>query len=187
MLWGLMETYGWNTTSGRPKGFGYKFGSSAPKCEQRGSFIYPVHFAKGPLYFVSSKLVAQLSASTSVREAAARAIDSSSENGVPSAGEGMDHAEGPMNPGWIARNYPVRVSAGVPISMYTYRIIIISALPARAGRHGRGHGPEQRGGLCGGVGARCDRQPLQRRRGGRVLKIRELRDRSESQGKSTGS
>ena len=83
MLWGIIETYGWNTSSQRPKGFGYKFGSAPSTCSDSASFLYPVHFAKGPIYFVSRRLVGELTASESVRTEAARAIASSAEHGVP--------------------------------------------------------------------------------------------------------
>ena len=78
MFWGLMETYGWSLTSHRPMGFVYKYGSYPPTCSVKRlpsardklnhTFISPVHFAKGPMYFVSSPLVAQLSSSREFRE-----------------------------------------------------------------------------------------------------------------------
>ena len=63
MYWGLMETYGWSLTSHRPMGFSYKYGSSHPTCvvqnKSNHTLIAPVHFAKGPMYFVSAPLVMQ--------------------------------------------------------------------------------------------------------------------------------
>ena len=64
MYWGLMETYGWSLTSHRPMGFSYKYGSSHPTCvvqnKSNHTLVAPVHFAKGPMYFVSAPLVMQL-------------------------------------------------------------------------------------------------------------------------------
>uniref|UniRef100_A0A7S0PXY5 Hexosyltransferase n=1 Tax=Coccolithus braarudii TaxID=221442 RepID=A0A7S0PXY5_9EUKA len=69
MLWGMMETFGWSLTSHRPQGFAYKYGGRQSKCRDRmhnESFVYPVHFAKGPMYFVSASMVAQLAADPNV-------------------------------------------------------------------------------------------------------------------------
>lgn len=71
MYWGLMETYSWSLTSHRPMGFQYKFGSGQPTCvvqnKSNHTLVGPVHFAKGPMYFVSAPLIAQLVADPSVQ------------------------------------------------------------------------------------------------------------------------
>ena len=86
MFWGLMETYGWSLTTHRPMGFGYKYSRGAPNCTVRPipsmrekvnhSLLYPVHFAKGPMYFVSTPLIRQLVADPEVRSYALTVIAS---------------------------------------------------------------------------------------------------------------
>ena len=80
MYWGLMETYSWSLTSHRPMGFQYKYGSGHPACTMQNksnhTLVGPVHFAKGPMYFISAPLVAQLVADPSVRDYAMTVIAS---------------------------------------------------------------------------------------------------------------
>ena len=80
MYWGLMETYGWSFTSHRPIGFGYKYGRGIQSCtvknQSNHSFLHPIHFAKGPMYFVSTPLVTQIVADSEMRAYALTVIAS---------------------------------------------------------------------------------------------------------------
>lgn len=92
MFWGLMETFHWSSAKNRPVGFAKKYGGSGARAEcfrrhlnangslvrperrasrsedawrgahGHGNLIGPFNFAKGPMYFVSHSLVAQLNA-----------------------------------------------------------------------------------------------------------------------------
>lgn len=71
MYWGIMERFHLNLTTGLPIGFGYKFGSD---CRQRPATMWddqalagPFPFAKGPCFFASTPLVAQIAASTELQ------------------------------------------------------------------------------------------------------------------------
>ena len=102
MVWGVMETYHWDVEKHRPRAFhpGYGFNDNnhdcwrrpsphrrneraahggawrSPRGRRRGLFIGPFHFPKGPLFFLSRGLVAQLVADDGVRVEAAAAVAS---------------------------------------------------------------------------------------------------------------
>eukprot|EP00966_Prymnesium_polylepis_P058719 1359906-Prymnesium_polylepis.1 len=71
MYWGLMETYKWSLTVHRPMRFQYKFGSLQAACAVENvlnhTVVSPIHFAKGPMFFISAPLVAQVAADPMVR------------------------------------------------------------------------------------------------------------------------
>ena len=80
MYWGLMETYGWSFTSHRPVAFGYQYGKAIQNCTVKNlsnhKFMHPIHFAKGPMYFVSTPLVTQMVANSNIRAYATTVIAS---------------------------------------------------------------------------------------------------------------
>ena len=84
MYWGLMETYAWSLTSHRPMGFSYKYGKGVRECRVQNvsnhSLLGPVHFAKGPMYFISSSLVSQIVADPEVKTYAMTVIASANHS-----------------------------------------------------------------------------------------------------------
>ena len=75
ILWGVQESYSWDTQTNLPRGFQYLFGYKEDvDCSRTRNRVGPFHFAKGPLFFVSTPLVRQLRRSNDARSLAEAAI-----------------------------------------------------------------------------------------------------------------
>ena len=110
MFWGKMETFHWNSVKSRPIGFAQKYGggrartecvrrhlyanSSIVRPEARtehsgdawrsasgiGHLIGPFNFAKGPMYFVSHRLVAQLNVDGALQRQVSATVRSANDS-----------------------------------------------------------------------------------------------------------
>ena len=81
VYWGVHETYHWSKQTNLPEGFAYLWGWNAKDEERdcaRAQRIGPYFFAKGPLFFVSTPIVRQISRSSEVRSLAAAAVSAAS-------------------------------------------------------------------------------------------------------------